>query len=287
MLGTRLWMGTVLVGLAVGVLVLDQFLAPWYPFLFLLIAGLSLPAGLELRQLLDDRHRPDVWLCCTGLAAAVIANWLPHLPGLNDWQPSPWPWIVGTLTAILLSLFLVEMSRFQTAGNAVHRLAATTWIIGYLGLLPCFLAQLRWLDEGRPGKGTAALALAIFVPKVCDIGAYFVGRFLGRHPMAPRLSPKKTWEGAAGGLAFAVLTAVVLDRILPGSCLGENLAVESVFGLTVGAISMLGDLAESLIKRDCGRKDASHILPGFGGILDVVDSVIFPAPVVYLWLNLV
>src|SRR5262249_31722091 len=126
--------------------------------------------------------------------------------------------------------------------------------------------------------------LAIFVPKVCDIGAYFTGRFLGRHKMAPVLSPKKTWEGAAGGLAAAIAISIALDRITDVSPLHGNLALEGGFGLSMGIMSMLGDLAESMIKRDCGQKDASQAVPGFGGILDVVDSVIFPAPLAYVWL---
>jgi phosphatidate cytidylyltransferase len=131
-----------------------------------------------------------------------------------------------------------------------------------------------------------ALALAAFVPKCCDIGAYSMGRLFGRHKMTPILSPKKTWEGAAGGLAAAVLVTMAMDRFGP-ALLHRNPALEIAFGLTVGLAGMLGDLAESLLKRDCARKDASSAVPGFGGVLDVVDAVIFAAPVAYTWLALV
>jgi len=132
-----------------------------------------------------------------------------------------------------------------------------------------------------------ALALAIFVPKSCDVGAYFTGRLLGRHRMAPVLSPKKTWEGAAGGLIAAILACVLIDRLAPVAVLQEEWLLEIGFGLTLGTAGMLGDLAESLIKRDCQSKDASHAVPGFGGVLDVVDAVIFAAPPAYGWLTLV
>jgi phosphatidate cytidylyltransferase len=125
--------------------------------------------------------------------------------------------------------------------------------------------------------------LAIFVPKGCDIGAYFTGRLLGRHHMTPLLSPKKTWEGAAGGMVASVAIAIGINRLGPVLPLG--LAGEIGFGATVGAAGMLGDLAESLIKRDCQKKDASQAVPGFGGMLDVVDSVVFAAPVAYWWLK--
>jgi phosphatidate cytidylyltransferase len=186
---------------------------------------------------------------------------------------------------LTLAAFLVEMAIFHEPGNSVARIALTLWVATYLGLLPSFLAQLRWLKGDDPRYGTMALALAIFVPKVCDIGAYFTGRLLGRHSMTPVLSPKKTWEGAVGGLAAAAGTTIALDRLAPVHWLHEDVPLAVAFGITVGISAMLGDLAESLIKRDCGRKDASQVVPGFGGILDVVDSVIFAAPVVYLWLR--
>jgi phosphatidate cytidylyltransferase len=113
-----------------------------------------------------------------------------------------------------------------------------------------------------------------------DTGAYFTGRLLGRHKMAPVLSPKKTWEGAAGGMVAAVLTALGINAL--GPVLHPLAAVG--FGLTVGIAGLLGDLAESLIKRDCQQKDASQIMPGFGGVLDVVDAIIFAGPVAYAWL---
>src|SRR5205807_2466319 len=159
--------------------------------------------------------------------------------------------------------------------------------VAYLGLLPSFLAQLRWPagvgDERFSEAGTLSLALAVFVPKCADVGAYFAGRLFGRHAMAPVLSPKKTWEGAAGGLAASVAAAIGMDRIGSAPVLA-NLWAEAGFGVTVGLAGMLGDLAESLLKRDCRQKDASHVVPGFGGVLDVVDSVVFAAPVAYCWL---
>src|SRR5262249_14116573 len=151
--------------------------------------------------------------------------------------------------------------------------------------------QLRWLPDlpdrqHEVARGTLALALAIFVPKFCDVGAYFTGRFLGRHRATPVLSPKKTWEGFAGGLAAAILTALVIHRLGPVFPGGELAWLSAVaFGLVVGFTGIVGDLAESLVKRDCQRKDASQVVPGFGGVLDVVDSIVFAAPVVYWWLR--
>jgi phosphatidate cytidylyltransferase len=155
----------------------------------------------------------------------------------------------------------------------------------YLGLLPSFLIQLR-----QPGAekstanfdgSTAALALAIFVPKFCDIGAYFTGRFLGRNRMSPILSPKKTWEGAVGGVLAGALVAVAIDRV--AGPVTSSWWSAAALGLALAIAGILGDLAESLIKRDAMRKDASQVMPGFGGVLDVIDSILFAAPVTYWW----
>ena len=142
--------------------------------------------------------------------------------------------------------------------------------------------------------------MAIFVPKCGDMAAYFTGRLLGRHRMTPAISPKKTWEGFAGGIVGAVVVALILNHfylkeLLEGKFMSAFQIDETVlhggdwaalgFGLTVGLAGVLGDLAESLIKRDCRRKDAADTVPGFGGVLDVIDSILFAAPVAYLWLR--
>jgi phosphatidate cytidylyltransferase len=284
-------MGAVLVALSAGVLVIDQRLGPWYPFLFLLLVALGGMACFELRRLLAATHRPAVWVCYASVGGLIVANWPAHLGGLvAGLDRDPWHWIAATMAAVVMAAFLAEMAVFHEPGSAVMRAALTVWIAGYLGLLPCFFAQLRWIGSPTDSaeyvgidRGTLALALAIFVPKCSDIGAYFTGRMLGRHLMAPILSPKKTWEGAVGGLAAAIAAAVIIDQwgpVVPYQPWGAL-----AFGITVGGAGMLGDLAESLIKRDCSHKDASQAVPGFGGVLDVVDSIIFAGPVAYWWLR--
>lgn len=272
-------MGAILIVLAVGVLLVDGRLAPWYPFLFVVVLGLGLAAAYELLSLLDAARRPASWVCYTAVTALVATNWFVHLVLPSDAQP--WTWIAGVFAGVVLALFLQEMATFQEPGQSVNRMALAVWLTAYLGLLPCFLAQLRW-QEGS--KGAVAVALAIFVPKMCDTGAYFTGRLFGRHKMAPVLSPKKTLEGAAGGLGLATLTTILVNQYF-GPVLSGGVLTEIGFGLSVGLIGMLGDLAESLIKRDCLAKDASAIMPGFGGVLDVVDSIVFAAPVAYWWLR--
>jgi phosphatidate cytidylyltransferase len=295
MLRTRLWMGAILAVLVGGVLLVDQKLTPWFPFLLLNLIVLMLASCWEFLVLLGPARRPPPWLCYAAVFALIVSNWPAYvLKVLYDWESDPWHWVGGTFVVVVLSAFLTEMASYREPGGSVRRIAFTILIAAYLGLLPSFFAQLRWpprtlaAGEDADYHGTLALALTVFVPKCGDIGAYMAGRFLGRHKMTPVLSPKKTWEGFAGGMATSVAMAVLLNRFghpLPGGAtwLGDLAAVG--FGVTVGGAGVLGDLAESLVKRDCGQKDASQTIPGFGGVLDVVDSVIFAAPVAYCWLK--
>ncbi len=291
MLRARLWTGAVLFLLVLGVLFVDQRLGPWYPFFLLAMTAILLAGCLELVALLGPVPHLPAWFCCTSVAVLALANW--PAPVLAHWhiQTDPWHWVVGAFAGVVLAAFLFEMLQYQKPGSSVVRIAVTVWVAAYVGLLPCFFLQLRWPPaaammeaEGPPYHGTLAVALAVFVPKCGDIGAYTTGRLIGRHRMTPVLSPKKTWEGFAGGLLASVAVAFLLyqfDPVLraePWAALG--------FGVTVWLASVLGDLAESLVKRDCQRKDASQAMPGFGGMLDVIDSVIFAGPVAYLWLRL-
>ena len=308
MLRTRLWMGAVLVTLTVGVLLVDGRLAPWYPFLFALLLILDLLGCRELLALLGPTRRPWPWLCYLAVAALITVNWPVHLwpESAGAVSRDPLRWVLGTYAAVVLAAFLVALATYQPSAvgqvsnlpiqpgkletcptsDTVTKLALTLFLASYLGLLPCFLAQLRWPATVRAAdanrQAAVALALAIFIPKCCDIGAYTVGRLVGRHKMTPVISPGKTWEGLAGGLVTAAAAAVAINRLGP-ALPGSDLTAVG-FGLTVGGAGVLGDLAESLLKRQYRQKDASHVMPGFGGVLDVVDSIVFAAPVAYCWL---
>src|ERR1043166_5882991 len=140
------------------------------------------------------------------------------------------------------------------------------------------------------GMTVATGALLVFLPLLVtwasDIGAYFVGRAIGKHKLIPAVSPGKTVEGAIGGLVASVIVAWLIgDRMLrPAAQLGFKWAPWGLilFGVAVSAAAQIGDLAESLLKREAGVKDSSRILPGHGGILDRLDSLFFVLPVSYL-----
>ncbi len=287
MLQTRLWMGTILIALAILILSEDRWFAPWYPFLFISYTSALLLGVHELLQMLRQEIRPSSQLCLPVVLLLCLANWqaplldwlAPRSFGFDSWH------LIGAIAlAGLIAAFLIETVTFTAPGPHTERIALTFLVIGYLGVLPCFLAQLRWIEP--TSRGTIAIAMTVFIPKCGDIGAYFTGKFLtgrllGRNLMTPALSPKKTWQGAIGGLASSMLVAIGFQERF--SVFAGGIPTAIGFGITVGIAGQLGDLAESLLKRDSQIKDASRAIPGFGGVLDVIDSLIFAAPVAYLW----
>ncbi|QDU20918.1 phosphatidate cytidylyltransferase [Urbifossiella limnaea] len=277
---TRIIIGNLLAAFTIALLIGDRYLDPWFPILFVALGFIGVVATRELLTLFPAVIRPDWRLAVGGVLLVMVANWVPRLTGAVSWSEA----VLGAFVVVLLVAILVEMARFREPGGIVPRLGLVVFAAAYLGLLGSVFAQLRWVTPDAY-RSSWLLALAIFIPKGADTGAYFAGRAFGRHKMSPVLSPKKTWEGLVGGLAWSAATAAGFDY-LAGGLFGAGIMEAVAFGIVVGAVGVLGDLAESLIKRDGGAKDAANRIPEFGGLLDVVDSVLFAAPVAYLWFAL-
>jgi phosphatidate cytidylyltransferase len=202
--------------------------------------------------------------------------------------------MIGVVAGLAINV-LVELWRYVAPGKTITQLALATFAVIYIGGLLGFLVQLRLLDIGGDVArgGMLALFSMIATVKFTDIGAYFAGHRFGKHKMAPVVSPGKTWEGAAGGLVLGTLAALItlgpLARMLGVPSERDWLpwlGGAITYGLIVSASGMIGDLAESLLKRDAGVKDSSTWLPGFGGVLDLLDSLLLAAPVAYvLWVS--
>ncbi|MHC4427416.1 MAG: phosphatidate cytidylyltransferase [Planctomycetota bacterium] len=191
--------------------------------------------------------------------------------------------IISSGFLVVFVLALVTFSRHRNVEGVVAAAGAVVFAMVYLGLMLGFLLALRrshsaWLIVG-----------VILTTKSCDTGAYFTGRLLGRHRMIPWLSPGKTWEGLAGGVATAILVGMILAALsrrfleIPDQV---PWWIGALGGLLFGVFGQLGDLAMSLLKRGAGVKDSSKILPGLGGVLDVLDSPLMVAPVAYWLLTL-
>ena len=188
--------------------------------------------------------------------------------------------IVATGMIIVFVASLLTFSQHKNVQGVVAAAGAVMFAMVYLGFMLGFLLALRrwhspWLIIG-----------IILLTKTCDSGAYFTGRAIGRHKMIPWLSPGKTWEGLAGGIISAILVGWLLALASEWLPPGER-RVPVWLGMAAGAlfavVGQLGDLTMSLFKRGAGMKDSSKILPGLGGVLDVMDSPLLVAPVAY-WL---
>jgi len=229
-----------------------------------------------------------------GAAACVILMtclWF-SLPGTLEWFGGP-AWALrirddlvplGLLVAVLGSFWLQATKRDNA--KAFESISATLLGVLYCWFLLSFLMRLRHVGAngrlggpGWPDVGMRLLITCIVVSKFSDIGAFFIGRSLGKHKLITRISPNKTWEGAWGGLASSVVVAVITGRLLLPATMDVWRLV--VFGVFVGGMGQFGDLAESLLKRAGGIKDAGELIPGFGGTLDLIDSLMISAPVAY------
>jgi phosphatidate cytidylyltransferase len=303
MLSTRLVIGFSMVGAILAVLCLDEWLAPWFPIWFVLaLVALGMSARELVGLLKETSARASSSTVLVGVIALVIANWGPHVaskmhvsmrmpeyPVYDPMDPvNDLGWPLMTFAGIVMVAFFVQSLQFRKPGGATASIAGTILAVTYIGLLGSFIIQMRWFEG--PYHGIMPLAFLVATAKGADTGAYTIGRLAGRHKLWPRLSPNKTIEGAIGGLvfavAFALATAAVGRYLLRAPTLSWASAVG--FGLVVGASAQVGDLMESMIKRDCARKDASAAVPGFGGVLDILDSLLFAGPVAFaywVWLG--
>lgn len=199
-------------------------------------------------------------------------------------------WAAVAFSLFLLVLFASEVAGYRPHGRSVERLATATFIVAYVGLPLAFMVGLRLFcvenlgpEQTGPGHlGIMPLVSLVAVVKAGDVAAYVAGSLCGRHRMAPILSPGKTWEGAAASVAGSLAAAWF---VLHGTGLAparQPWGGWAVYGLAVGLAGMVGDLAESLLKREAGVKDSGVSLGGLGGVLDLVDSLLFAAPVAWL-----
>jgi len=240
---------------------------PW-PWFTLLIASAALAGTYEFYHIANfDRREPLLYL---GLLFSLALVLSPHY-----WSPDVLPIVVTTTILISLTYLLYCPSREK----AFHKWAWT--IVGalYVGWMLSYWLSLRGLEDGR-----SWVYLAILTTFANDTGAFFIGRATGKHKLAPTISEGKTREGAIGGLICAILGAVIIATVL-------NLISPFDFrywqiiliGFIIGLFAQLGDLVESLLKRNVGVKESGNLLPGHGGILDRFDSLIFVGAVVYYY----
>ncbi|MEM7623624.1 MAG: phosphatidate cytidylyltransferase [Planctomycetota bacterium] len=231
-------------------------------------------AALASRELVDIFRakgiQASIWLT-TALAwmGVLLAGTLPD--GGSAFVGAA---TVSTATVVVVVATLVYSAREKQVEGIVTAAGAGLLAFVYIGLLLGFLIAIC-----REHAAWTAAWVAL-VTKMTDVGAYFVGRAIGKHKLAPWLSPGKTWEGLAGGVVFGVIVGAA-GTLVP--TVSIHPVAGAIYGALFAFVGLGGDLIASLLKRDAGRKDASDALPGFGGIIDVLDSLLLVLPLAY-WL---
>ena len=258
---------------AVGVPLI--ILAVWFgdPWFTIFIAGAAMAGTYEFYHLASfDRREPLLYLGLLWSLALVLSPQYMNSDLL--------PMVITATILVSLGCLLCRTSRQK----AFHQWAWTIAGALYVGWMLSYWLNLRGLEDGRNW-----VYLAMLTTFANDTSAYFIGRARGRHKMAPAISPAKTWEGAIGGLVGAIIGAVVVAMALrPISArLGAPFAFRYwqiiVMGILVSVFAQLGDLVESLLKRQMEVKESGNLLPGHGGVLDRFDSLIFVGAVVYYY----
>jgi phosphatidate cytidylyltransferase len=236
--------------------------------LCILLAMMIIPAQLELSRLASANNL-KLFPAIASIGSIMFSTvW--YWPQIFDISPlAYWPFIcVFYLSALLFYQYL----RHGTSGVFAN-CGANCFATLYLGVLGGFCLALR-IDFGL-----WPFLMFVFVVKSSDIGAYATGRLFGKHKFSPKISPGKTWQGLAGAMLMAMIVAICF-ALLSGIMYWIAAAI---FGICFAFIGQMGDLAESMIKRDAQQKDSGDNVPGFGGVLDIVDSPLAAAPFAYLF----
>lgn len=289
MLRWRLILGAVFIAVLAALCWLDWH--AWRPGIVLLplaIVAAMLATGELLAMFRKRGHEPLAWAVYAGVLTTLVATTLPELlPEIGAWRVRGAGSIAIGLAAGMFIAIVGELRRYDGGGRVTVNLALSVFAIAYVGGLIGFLIQLRSI--GSNGLGMFALLLMIAVVKSSDIGQYTAGRLFGKHKLAPSVSPGKTWEGVVGGVLFALAaTFIMMERVAPamigiGGAWDVWVGRLALYAIAMVAAGLVGDLAESMLKRDAGVKDSSAWMPGFGGVLDLLDSLLLAAPVAYLF----
>ncbi len=292
-MGRRLLLGPIMIAVMLAGLWLDERLdaqaAPawlrpllretWPPgvIIFGFVAVLACLAAAELAAILRDKGILASRRICTfaALLGVCVSAFVPAEVGAVDAVA------VTAMSALaVLAVSIVFFARYKTVEGVVAATGGALLAYVYLGLMFGFLVAIR------REHSVWSLLWVVMVTKACDIGAYFTGTAIGRHKLIPWLSPGKTWEGLAGGVVLSCVAGAAGAGLLgrASTPAGTIMIIAAAAG-ALGVIGQGGDLLESVLKRDAGVKDSGRSIPGFGGILDVIDSPLLVGPFAYWWLR--
>jgi phosphatidate cytidylyltransferase len=255
---------------------------------WVLISLFGLIALLEFYRMLDHKGLPNfkvTGMICGGVMLVGSFYYFAKTGPARSYD-----FEVAVLLFFLLTMFARQMFARLRGDEPLQTMAYTLFGLLYVLWLYNFITKIVYVV---PRSSTGAVTgqfyvlYLITVTKFSDMGAYLTGSVIGRHQMIPHISPKKTWEGFGGALVFSLLASLALYKLMPGHLPVLTMAHATVLGLLLGFAAVIGDLAESIIKRSTGVKNSGNMLPGIGGALDLVDSLLFTAPLLFFYLRLV
>lgn len=253
-----------------------------------LISAFGLVALWEFYSMLDQRRLPNFKV--TGLVCGA-ALFVGSFYYFSRWGIArSYDFETAVLLFMLLTMFTRQMFDSLRDDAPLQTMAYTLFGLLYVVWLFNFMTKILYVVPRSPSgavMGQFYCLYCIAITKFSDMGAYITGSLIGKHPLIPHISPKKTREGFLGALFFSLLASLLLFKLMPGSLAALNWTHATVLGLLLGFAAVIGDLAESIIKRSAGVKDSGSLLPGIGGALDLIDSLLFTAPLLFFYLRLV
>lgn len=248
-------------------------------FILLLVIFILYLANLEFSHLAKAKNLQYSVLS----SLPIIILW----PTLTLFSASGKEVLVGYVLLFCLSLLIWFINAFKRIENCINVLSAQVFSQAYITIPLSFSLGILFMDSvGLKNDGRIWLAYLICVSKGADVGGYFLGSWLGKRPLAPTISPRKTIEGAIGGVVFSIIISMAfyaLTFIIPISLFSISFVEALFLGFGLSFLAQLGDLSESVLKRDAKLKDSSSI-PAVGGVLDILDSLIFTTPLLYCYL---
>jgi phosphatidate cytidylyltransferase len=283
MLKYRLIFGALMIVLFTGVVVFDGWLdgsltghgrGPVGVLTAVLIAIVVIPAQIEITCLAARTGHNNFMLISLPASILLATTWLwMQLAGIYGHEMNSGIYVSMVCGLSVAAVFLYQAMKLGTAG-VTGNCGASIFSILYLGMLMSFVLAIR------VQFGALSLLMFVFTVKIADIGAYATGRLIGKHKFAPLISPGKTWEGIGGAVVFSGVFA----SIFAAASGIMSVVAAAIFGGIFAFIGQLGDLCESMLKRDATSKDSASTVPGFGGILDVIDSPLIAAPLAYIFM---
>jgi len=271
--------------LGLWALMLATVFAGWEAGFFALMAAMAMRALWEYYRMLEADGIGVFTL--TGLVCAAVLLVGGFLIVRHEGAENSHDFELLVLVLFLITIFARQMFR-GTANDPLRAMAYTVFGLLYIPWLFSFITKIIYVApraEDGMTTGQYYVLYLVAVTKFSDMGAYVFGSLFGRHPFAPHISPKKTWEGFIGAMVSSLLCSYWMFALMPGRLSAFRFDDLTVLGLLLGFAAVVGDLAESVVKRGAHTKDSSTVLPGIGGTLDLIDSILFTAPLLYFYMR--